>query len=425
MQQRLVGRNLLRRAAMLFFCAFFVLSPAFCVRVGVPADAANSAYWDSQIESIKNKQKDHDKIMDSISSKLNEAASNKENAEALRELQQEEIQAIETEMALLDQLMMTYALEIEEKQAQIAELEKTMQTNFDIFCKRLVFMHESGGEGYLDFLFNSGDFGDFLSRGEIMNDFLEYDTNLINGLSQSYESMKTMEAEVKLLLKEAEQTHAEYEEQTVVLQAKIEVYNKKISDYKTALEAVRKEYEEAKEREAMLNADLEYAEDQRDTEFKKEQAAASGGTGIKNPGQWGSKYTGRRFPCPLPAGTYTKSQPYGYGHGGVDLATFNGWNVLVPVYAAEKGVVVASYNHYSWGQMVKISHGDLDVGKSVYTLYAHMKDGSRAVKVGDYVQQGDFLGYVGSTGVSTGPHLHFELYIGGSSTSCRCNPEAY
>lgn len=414
--------HFLRRLVAVVFCAFFVFLSTLS-RVGVPSCAASSAYWDSQIDLIKNQQKDARKELASVTAKLNQATANLTSVEELRALQQEEIRLIEEEMQYLDQLMMTYSLEIEEKETQIADLQETMRKNFEKFCQRLVFMHESGQEGYLDFLFNSGDFADFLSRGEIMNDFLQYDTSLINSLNSNYENLQTMQKEVELLLEEAEKTHAEYEEQTIVLQAKIEVYNEKISDYETALKEIREEYQAAKDREDKLNADLEYAEDQYDTEYKKEQAAISGGSGNKNPGQWGSKYTGKRFPCPLEDGTYMKSQPYGYGHGGVDLATWGGKNV--PIYAAESGVVVASYNHYSWGEMVKISHGDLDVGKNVYTLYAHMERGSRAVKVGDYVEKGQMIGRVGSTGNSSGPHLHFELYIGGSSTSCRCNPEAY
>lgn len=427
MQNTRVHSCLKRRIAVLLLCVLLIVSPVFFSGISAPTSAASSAYWDSQVDAIKNQKEDHDKVMNSISDRLSEAIADKAGVEELRAIQLEEIEAIEKEMEILDALMMTYSLEIEEKVAEITRLEETMEKNFGIFCQRLVFMHESGGEGYLDFLFNSGDFSDFLSRGEIMSDFLEYDTNLINTLSQNYDNLHTMQEETELLLKEAEITHAEYEEKTLVLQAKIEVYNNKIDDYATALAAVREEYNAAKDREAQLNADLEYAQDQYDTAYKQEQAAASGGSGIKNPGSWGRSYTGKRFPCPLPDGTYIKSQPFGYGHGGVDLATFYSYPVgTVPIRAAEGGTVVASYNHYSWGEMVKISHGDLDgVGNDVYTLYAHMASGSRQVRVGDVVQKGDILGYVGSTGVSTGPHLHFELYVGGSSTSCRCNPEAY
>ena len=419
-----VGR-LCRRLAALLFCAFFVCSPAFVTRVGVPTLAASSAYWDSQIDMIKAQQEEAKKELAGVSEKLNSANAQLLGMEQIRDLQQQEILLIEKEMAYLEQLIMTYSLEIEEKEAAIQQIKVTMAANFENFKKRLVFMHEAGQEGYLDFMFNSESFADFLSRGEITSDFLQYDKDLIESLQRDYENLMIMQEEVKLLLAEAAKTYEEFEEQTLVLQAKVEVYNQKIADYETALQAIRNEYQAAKDREDRLNADLAYAEDQYDTAYKHEQAANSGGTGNKNPGQWGSKYTGKRFPCPLPAGTYTKSQPYGYGHGGVDLATFNGWNAMVPIYAAESGTVVASYNHPSWGEHVKISHGDLDVGKDVYTLYAHLKLGTRTVKAGDYVNKGDILGYVGSTGNSTGPHLHFELYIGGSSTSCRCNPEAY
>ena len=111
-------------------------------------------------------------------------------------------------------------------------------------------------------------------------------------------------------------------------------------------------------------------------------------------------------------------------HKGIDL----GWNSKqggknVPVYAVDDGVVYATKDSdktgKSWGNYVKIKHND-----GSYTLYAHLKDGIK-VKKGQKVKQGDQIGNMGNTGKSYGNHLHYEVYVGGASTSNRKNPLDY
>lgn len=111
-------------------------------------------------------------------------------------------------------------------------------------------------------------------------------------------------------------------------------------------------------------------------------------------------------------------------HKGIDMA----WNrnqggKNVPVYAADDGVVYSTKDNdktgKSWGNYVKIKHND-----GTYTLYAHLKDGIK-VKTGQNVKQGDQVGNMGNTGKSYGNHLHYEVYVGGASTSNRKNPLDY
>lgn len=111
-------------------------------------------------------------------------------------------------------------------------------------------------------------------------------------------------------------------------------------------------------------------------------------------------------------------------HRGIDMA----WNSKqggknVPVYAADDGVVYSTKDNdktgKSWGNFVKIKHND-----GTYTLYAHLRDGIK-VKNGQNVKQGDQIGNMGNTGDSKGNHLHYEVYVGGASTSNRKNPLDY
>ncbi len=97
-------------------------------------------------------------------------------------------------------------------------------------------------------------------------------------------------------------------------------------------------------------------------------------------------------------------------HNGVDFAAYQG----TAIYASKSGTVTTAESHYIWGNYVVINHGD---GSS--TLYAHMD--FDAVELGDYVTQWQTIGYVGSTGLSSGPHLHFTIYMNGATV----NPVLY
>ncbi len=115
---------------------------------------------------------------------------------------------------------------------------------------------------------------------------------------------------------------------------------------------------------------------------------------------------------PLTCNCYV-SQHYGHnGHKGVDIAgaNINGQ----PVYAAAGGTVISASYHSSWGNNVLIDHGN-----GVWTRYAHLS--SIGVSAGQTVSQGQYIGKVGSTGNSSGPHLHFEVYVNKN----RVNPEPY
>ncbi|GAA1317395.1 peptidoglycan DD-metalloendopeptidase family protein [Leucobacter albus] len=138
--------------------------------------------------------------------------------------------------------------------------------------------------------------------------------------------------------------------------------------------------------------------------------APGGGGGTTNPGGGGGTATG--WALPLPRGYWVSTEWWGYyGHTGMDLAIGQG----TPIYAAAAGTVSFSgwAGQYSYGNMASIDHGG-----GVSTLYGHMQY-TPSVSLGQYVGAGQFIGYVGSTGNSTGPHLHFETLVGGVPTNPR------
>lgn len=127
-------------------------------------------------------------------------------------------------------------------------------------------------------------------------------------------------------------------------------------------------------------------------------------------------YKGGKFIFPAPKMVRVSSE---YGtrtppHGGIDLAAPGG----SPILACADGVVVEASYHYSWGNHVRISHGS-----NMYTLYAHASQ--LLVKKGDHVKAGQQIAKVGTTGNSTGNHLHLEVWVGGYGTKYRVNPRPY
>ncbi|MGW9114910.1 M23 family metallopeptidase [Microbacterium sp. NPDC055683] len=110
--------------------------------------------------------------------------------------------------------------------------------------------------------------------------------------------------------------------------------------------------------------------------------------------------------CPLPAGTYYVSRSVGSGHEGADMVA----PAMTPIYAVKSGTVITSQESLGgWGVTVAIDHGD-----GTTTLYGHMTYGTRQVEVGQTVEAGTIIGYVGSTGRSTANHLHIEYRVNGA-----------
>jgi murein DD-endopeptidase MepM/ murein hydrolase activator NlpD len=254
-----------------------------------------------------------------------------------------------------------------------------------------------------------------LTFSEVMQEISVRDTEIMDEMKQAKDALEQAKAEL-----EAEK--AELEEQKSELDTKNSQMSAKQSSLNSSLSEANLSYEEAKaaqsEAQAALDSDeMNYEAVQK--EIQKLIAAAAAAQ---------SKLTFTGFTCPLK--TYTRiSDEYGYRtnpvtgvyklHGGIDFAAPKG----TPIYAAASGyVTVAGWNSSGYGNYVIIYHGEMSDGVAYSTLYAHMS--SIAVTQGTAVAQGQVIGYVGSTGNSTGNHLHLEVWQGRSSAS-RVDPRKY
>lgn len=356
-----------------------------------------------------------DELKNQISSLKTDAANtaaNKKELEAqLKALENDQAKALERHRILSKQLdalkeqiantqrqIDTYNSLIAEQEITLAEAQAREEAAYQRFCQRARSMEESGSISYWSVLFSARDFSDLLDRLALVDEIMSYDNKVVDNLVAAREQEAAALADLNETKGELDIQMAELAVQRGEQEAKVEEAEAVMADLKS-----KEEYAEA-----LLEAEL--AEEEK---IRKQIAAAE--KELEELIAQASFNTGSDYVYPLPSNWTIVSSRFGprnhpitgkyHNHSGTDLPAPGG----TPVKAVQGGVVtVSAYAQYSYGEYVVINHGN-----GVSTLYAHMTRGSRKVKVGDVVTAGQVIGLVGTTGSSTGNHLHLELQING------------
>ena len=318
------------------------------------------------------------------------------------ELAQQEILVTQEQIELYNEM-------IAEKEAEAQAAQAAADAQLELYKVHLRAMEENGTFNfYLSVLFGAKDFGDLLARIDMITEIMEKDKSVEDSYKEARDYALEIKAEYEAYKAELDEKKATLEAEVEQLKAEIAEASQMIADLQADIDAYTAEYNqmEANERAVQAQIDELSRQMQEEERRRQEEAAANNTTAPSNPAvtgtyQWPatstyitSKYGNRVHPI---FGT-TKF------HSGVDVGAGAGTNVT----AADGGTVsVATYSS-SYGNYVMIYHSD---GTS--TLYAHMS--ALAVSQGDTVNKGDVLGYVGDTGWANGPHLHFEIRVGGST----------
>lgn len=287
---------------------------------------------------------------------------------------------------------------VEESQKELDIIEDEYNRKNNLLKDRLVMFYKRGTISYLDVLLNSKDILEFVSRYYLINKMTEYDSKAIEEVEQRKVILQKKSKELEEEKANMRLVKAEAEEQTVVLQnTKIILQNHKDSlseteqNLQTQIDAYKKQEEE-------LENLILYA---------------IYGSGYE------LQYSGGVMIWPTYTTSYITS-PYGSrlhpiqgiikNHAGIDI----GGSMDDPVYAAAEGVIIYSQmNDGGYGNMIMIDHGINSEGVKIVTIYGH---GSQLLKnVGDTVNMGDVIMLMGSTGNSTGPHVHFEVRENGTA----------
>ena len=386
-----------------------VMAAAVMINAGVDMSRSFSAYAaasdsQKQIHELQSKlsgiQSDAKKLKEQITAAKSGAANLEteiQNLEYETTLLSTRIKTMETLINQLDVLYEQQGQQIEELSVKEAEEQK-------IFDNMLRMSYMYGSDTYFHLLFGSENIGDFLSRVDFIVYHFRANNNVLERLSETKASLEKTREEQKNSKDESVVYKSQLEQDKKEYDAKIAEANQKKTQYMADAANAESLYKKKLAETNAINAEIKALyEEQRKNNTASSNAAYSGTMGYPLP----SSYT------TVSSGFITRTSPISgktENHNGLDLPAPRGTSI----YAADAGKVVIARHSSSWGNYVTIDHGG-----GIMTLYAHAS--SLNVTVGQTVKKGDTIAYVGSTGWSTGNHLHFTVYKNGVAV----NPASY
>lgn len=366
---------MIRRKKALSFLLVLVL----CLGMAIQANATEISETQKKAEELEKKKKDAEKEKQSLEKQLESIVSEMEGTKTKIEEKETEISAKEEELI----------------QAKVDENDQ-----YESMKKRIKYMYENGNTQFVEILCESKSIGEFLNNAEYITTISEYDRNML--------------VEFQAVVKDVE-------EQEAALQAEYDELETMQNDLITKQDSVT-ELMETKDAEIeQISSDLGDTKDKL-SELQAAAAAAERKQQEKNSGYsnnaGASVITGNgTFTHPCPGYTYISSE-FGYreqpiagastNHKGMDFAAPTG----TPIYAAASGTVTSASYSGNAGNMIVINHGN-----GLQTYYMHCN--SMYVRAGQTVSKGQNIGAVGSTGNSSGPHLHFQVMQNGTPVNPR------
>ena len=406
------GHSRAMRAASLFLAAACLL-----LSVSVyPATAATS------MSSLQNKL---DKLSQSIvqhKKELSNAKKKEQAAKALESELKEKVTVVQSQISVLKgqiaEVQNSIGLkeqEIAAKEQQITEKEAEIADQWGDFKQHMAAMQELRDGGSVAMLSAVNDLYELLTFNEVMQDISIKDTEILDNMKNAKEALESDKLTLESQRSELQSKKADLDVQNSQMRAKQNELNSSVA---AAQMSAAEAQQAQKDAQAAIESDeMNYEAVKKQIQKMIAAAAASKPT---------LSFTG--FICPLKSYSRISSE-YGWRknpvtgvnklHAGTDFAAPGG----TPIYAAASGYVqVAGWSSGGYGNYVIIYHGKMSDGNQYSTLYGHMR--SVATSAGKYVQQGEIIGYVGSTGNSTGNHLHLEVWKGGSKANA-VNPRGY
>ena len=414
------------RAASLFLAAA-------CLALSVtvyPAAAATS------MSSLQNKL---DKLSQSINQHRKELSEAKKKEAAAKALESElkekvsviqgqisvlksQIASVQNEIGLKEQEIAQKEAEIEQKKLEITQKEQEIAEQWSAFKQHMAAMQELRDGGSVAMLASVTDMYELLTFNEVMQDISVKDTEILDNMKAAKLELENAKADLETAKSQLVAERATLKSKKADLDAQNSQMQSKQNELNTSVKEAQMSAAEAKQAQADAQEAIESDEMNYEAVKKEIQKLIAAAAASK------PKLSFTGFICPLKSYKRVSSE-YGWRknpvtgvnklHAGIDLAANGG----TPIYAAASGYVqVAGWSSGGYGNYVIIYHGTMSNGKAYSTLYGHMR--SVATSAGKYVQQGELIGYVGSTGNSTGNHLHLEVWQGGVKANA-VNPRSY
>ncbi len=392
-----------------------ILVLCFLIAIGFAGNDTFVSRAEITSDSIKDKQNQisaAEKEKDKLKQGLTDVKKLKQELEKSKNSLEKYIIQLDSNLDTVNAKIKELQTTIEQKEADIEittqELNEALEiehNQYEAMKVRIQFMYEQGDSFYLDALFGADSFGDILNRADYFEDVASYDRKKLEEYMLNRQLVELCKQELELEKEVLEEAKYAQELEQDNLEELIEAKEQQITAYETDItnkEAAIKQYEDDIAAQAELIAQLEAAVAEEKRRLLEENGEVL-------------KYDGGMFKWPAPSYTRISSE---FGnrvhptlgvvlfHNGVDMAAPGGSKIL----AAYDGRVVAADYSSSMGNYIMIDHGD-----SLYTVYMHASE--LYVSKGDVVVKGEHIAAVGSTGRSTGNHLHFSVRLNGNYVS--------
>ena len=382
-------------AALAVFVTVAALLPGISGTDALAVSQSQIDALEEQRDALRAEREEMQAGIDELEAQQADVLQQKAALDAQNEVYRQEIELIEEQVSLYTQL-------VEQKRQEVELATQAESEQLATYRRHVRAMEENGRYTYLSILFGSRSPGELMSNLDMIGEIMEADQRSYEQYTAAREQSEQIQAEYETMLTELDSRQSELETEKAALEVQIDEATQMIVDLEAQLETDRAAYEEQLAKEAALEADIQ----EMIAELERQEAANS----IVSTGT---------YIWPLPG--YRPGSAYGWRihpiwgdrrfHAGEDIGAPMGTSIL----AADSGIAtVIPDNGNGYGNYIIINHGG---GRT--TLYAHMS--GFAVSNGATVTQGQTIGYVGSTGNSTGPHLHFETRVNGATT----DPKSY
>ncbi len=383
-------------SSVLVFSMLAVFMATYMPNNVLVTDAAKIT--EADIKKLEDKIAANDKKINDANKKLNTLKGNIENYLEIVEQIELKISNLRNNISSTKELIEKYELLISQTETKIFEKEQSIAEKYKDFLEIICRSYEDGTTSYLEILFDSEGLLDFLTRVDNLGSIITYEQKVLEDLEAEIVDLNRMKSTIEDAKNETLELGTYQAESEKELQNSLDEAEEQLKKLKADQKSYEKVQKEALALEKQLDKELEelikkYQEQQLEDLNKKLL--------------WPVDPVNKRISSP-----YGKRIVYGEKdfHQGIDIVGPGSGDIAGDkIYAADDGTVITSKYNSSYGNYVIIDHG----GK-ISTCYAHMS--SRAVSAGAKVKRGQVIGYVGTTGSSTGYHLHFEVRVNGEKT---------
>lgn len=368
----------------------FILSLILIGSVNIPAFATGTSDLNNQKNEIEGKISEAQDQQKEVKEQLSEQMQEISNLDASIEQVEAEIRRLESEIAELENL-------IKQEQTKLEEKQKEHEENQALMEERLVVMYEQGETSFLDMLFSSRNIVEFISNYYLISQLTECDRELLDTIEREQEEIEVTKQALEEQKAKVDSSKTERETKNNLLKTQKAQRQQKVNALSEEDKKLQSDIEDYKQKVAAIDKEIEEAIRKA---MEAENNGTTGGNGSKFNGTfiWPLDYSPRRV-------TSGMKIRWGKWHKGIDIGT--NAEVGKRVVAAASGTVI--YSAYQSGTSSSPGYGNYLIiyhGDGFASLYAHMQ--SKAVSTGNYVSQGQTIGYSGNTG-GVAPHLHFEI----------------